>query len=113
MSRKPTSEEYRIARENGINSDVLYYRITRGWESERAVSQPVRKRSRSNDHRIMAVYQGEEPLASGTLDELAEKLNVTRETLQYYTTPTHQRRIDKRNSKNARVAFWLDDEDGD
>lgn len=111
MSRKPTQEEYRIARENGISSSVLYYRMKRGWESERAVSKPVRKRSRSNDHRIMAVYRGEEPLATGTLDELMDELNVKRETLEYYTTPANQRRIDKRNSKNARVAFWLDDDE--
>lgn len=113
MSRKPTREEYRIARENGINSDVLYTRMKRGWESERAVSQPVGGTIQHNNQRMMAVYKGEELLAIGTLVELMYELNLTKGTLRYYTTPAHQRRIDKRNSKNSVVAFWLDDDDED
>lgn len=113
MSRKPTPEEYRIGRENGINSDVLYNRITRGWDSERAVSYEVGRARRPNSQRVMAVYQGEEMLAIGTLVELMDELNLKQKTLEYYTTPAHQRRIDERKSNNARIAFWLDDDDED
>lgn len=42
--------------------------------------------------RLMAVYKGEELLATGTVDELAEHFNVNRNTVFHWATPTATKR---------------------
>lgn len=56
-----------------------------------------------------AVYKGEDHIAFGTLEELAEKLDVQPRTIYFYSTEVYKRRIEKRNAKNAMVAVCLDD----
>lgn len=113
MKRKPTPEEYRIARERGISNDILYKRMTRGWDFDRSINTKLRSHKRKNYSRQMSVYKGEEEIAFGTVDEISEILNVKKETVLFYATPSNLKRIEARNSKNARIAFWLDDDDED
>ena len=58
------------------------------------------------NNQIFALYRGEDYLADGTLDELAQFLGVKRKTVQFYMTPTWL----KRTSENALRLFKLDDE---
>ncbi|MGE7838026.1 hypothetical protein [Viridibacillus arvi] len=44
-------------------------------------------------HYVYALYKGENYLIDGTLDEIAEARGVSRETILFYGTPTHQKRI--------------------
>lgn len=54
-----TPEEYDIAERNGISNKLLYYRIRRdGWSKERAMSQPVRKRSDYSKWYLIAEKNG-------------------------------------------------------
>lgn len=46
-----------------------------------------------------ALYKGEELLAIGKVDEIAEQMGVKEKTIQYYQTPTWQKRCKKENSK--------------
>ncbi len=47
-----------------------------------------------------AVYKGEEFLAEGTAEELAEKFNVKPETVKFWSMPANTRR-DRGNRKVA------------
>lgn len=49
---------------------------------------------------VYAVYKGEELLAEGTTKELAERFNVTEDTVHYWTTPRNARK-DKGKRKVA------------
>lgn len=46
-----------------------------------------------------AVYKGEELLAIGTSYQLAEKLNVKRETVKWWASPTNRRRVESGKGK--------------
>jgi len=62
--------------------------------------------------REYAVYKGENLLAIGTLEECADKLNVTKEYIYWLTTPTAKRRLAKRkNPEKCTVAVRLDDDE--
>ena len=52
-----------------------------------------------------ALYKGDELLAIGTLDELAEFRGVTRNTIYFYSMPTNM----KRDHGKRVVAIKLDD----
>lgn len=43
-----------------------------------------------------AMYKGEELIAIGTIDELAEMRGVKRETIMYYSTPTYAKRVSEK-----------------
>lgn len=61
-----------------------------------------------------AAYKGDQLVAVGTAKELAIKLGIKQKSIYWYTSPTYQRRLDKReNSKNARVIVCLDEKEGD
>ena len=49
--------------------------------------------------KIYVLYKGDEQLAEGTLDELAEKFNVKKKTLLFQQSPTYV----KRGKNNRRV----------
>lgn len=53
-----------------------------------------------------ALYKGEECLAIGTIREIAEKMNVKKETIKFYVTPTYKKRI--KGSKKRRELIRLD-----
>lgn len=55
-----------------------------------------------------ALYKGEDILAIGTLDEISEKMNVKRDTITFYMSPTYRKRG---TGKNRRVLIKLEDED--
>lgn len=58
------------------------------------------------------MYKGESLIHIGTLDELAEVKGVQRKTIQFYLTPTYQRRIARRkNARNYITVEKLDDEE--
>lgn len=39
-----------------------------------------------------AVYRGDDLLAIGTAEEIAEKLGIKKETVYFYASPTHKKR---------------------
>lgn len=56
--------------------------------------------------KIYAMYKGEKCLATGTLYQLAEKLNINIQTLRFYLTPTYRKRL--KNSKNRRELLRIE-----
>lgn len=60
----------------------------------------------------VAVYQGDDMLATGTLTEVAAKLKVNPETIYFYLTPAYERRLAKRKTLDrSRTVVRLDDDD--
>jgi len=58
-----------------------------------------------------AMYKGDEILYIGTLEEIAEKHGVRRETVYYYTTESYQRKIAKRKkAENFIEVFRIEDD---
>ena len=41
---------------------------------------------------VYMLYKGEKPLIMGTAKELAEQLNVKKETIYFYSSPAYHRR---------------------
>lgn len=63
-------------------------------------------RGRPKDNADYALYKGDELLAIGTLDELAEFRGVTRNTIYYYSMPAN-----KRQDRGGKcIAVKLEDE---
>ncbi|MER2111184.1 MAG: hypothetical protein ABS960_00735 [Solibacillus isronensis] len=62
-------------------------------------------RGKSKDTSEYALYKGDELLAIGTLDELAEFRGVTRDTIYWYSMPTNK----KRDHGKRVVAVKLED----
>ena len=54
-----------------------------------------------------ALYKGDEFIMIGTRRQLAERLGVSEDSVQYYMTPTYKKR---RKTDNCIVVFRLDDE---
>ena len=46
-----------------------------------------------------AIYKGDKFIDIGTAKELAEKCNVKPETIEFYATPSHLKRIEKVKDK--------------
>ena len=46
---------------------------------------------------LYAIYKGEDLLATGTAKELAEELNIKRETIWWYASTTQQKRAKDTN----------------
>ncbi|MGB3684946.1 MAG: hypothetical protein WA991_03875 [Ornithinimicrobium sp.] len=62
--------------------------------------------------RQVAVYQGDELLCLGTIDEVAEHLGVLQKTIRYYTTPTYQRRLEAyRHPETSRCVVAIDEDE--
>ena len=55
--------------------------------------------------KIYALYKGEELLATGTKEEIAKKMNISKKTIQYYSTPAYRKRI--MNGKKCRVLVYV------
>ncbi len=55
-----------------------------------------------------ALYKGERILAIGTLDEIADEMNVKRDSVMFYMSPSYQNRG---SGRNRRILIRLDDED--
>ena len=107
-----TDSDVKQAEKNGIDYAVLYNCIRRGWKVEDAMVAPVRRKIK--DQRIYALYKGEEILADGTIDEIAEKMSLSYKVIGHYKTPTYAHRIARRkNANNCRVLVCLDDDDED
>jgi hypothetical protein len=59
-----------------------------------------------------AVYKGESLICIGTIKECAKHMKVLPNTVRFYTTPTYQRRLDKRkNPRNYITVIKLEDDD--
>lgn len=56
-----------------------------------------------------ALYKGEELLAIGTTEEIAKQLNNSVSTIVYYRSKAYKRRIEKRNTKNARLLIPIEE----
>lgn len=50
--------------------------------------------------KVYALYKGEELLATGTMYQIAHKMKVKLDTIQYYNTPAYKNRVARR--KNGR-----------
>ena len=56
-----------------------------------------------------ALYKGEEILAIGTIEEIAKKMNIKKETVKYYQTPVYKKRlINRKCSWNVRELVCLE-----
>lgn len=61
--------------------------------------------------REYAVYKGESLTFIGTLEECAKHLGVMPKTVEFYTTPTYQRRIEnRRNPQKCTIVIKLDND---
>lgn len=54
---------------------------------------------------IYAMYKGEEVLAMGTIEEIAQKMGITIETVRYMTSPSHRKRC---RGNNHREVFRIE-----
>ncbi len=105
----PYEQYWELAEKNKISKELFRLRIFHGMTPEEAASTPKRQYSPSGDY---AVYQGDDILVVGSIEECAEYLGVDTRTVRYYTTPAYHRKIAKRKrSKNVRTAIRLDDEE--
>lgn len=55
-----------------------------------------------------ALYKGEEPLYTGTAEELAKYLGVNVRTIYFYSTPTYRKR---NNGTNAYIVIRIEEGD--
>lgn len=60
----------------------------------------------ARDQKQYELMKGYEILATGTLEEIAKKIGVKRDTVAFYKTPTYKKR--SRNSENRRQLFELE-----
>ncbi|MGE7545033.1 hypothetical protein [Sporosarcina newyorkensis] len=112
MKHKPTSADYSAAKANGISATAFYHRLRRGWDIGKAITEPLQIQERSKRHRVFALYKGDELLSVGTIEEIAEELNVLPETVLFYGTNVYKRRLETRkNPKNCRELVELEDDD--
>lgn len=58
------------------------------------------------DH-VYALYKGDDLIIIGTIDEIANLLNIKKESVRFYKTPTYK----KRTTENARRLVSLEEED--
>src|SRR5699024_260756 len=49
-----------------------------------------------------AVYENNEIVMIGTMDELMERLNIKRRTILYYTTPWHMQKLKREGTPHRR-----------
>lgn len=57
-----------------------------------------------------ALYKGDNLLHMGEIFQIAQKMNVRPETIEFYGTPSYLKRINERESKNALMLICLDGE---
>lgn len=57
--------------------------------------------------KIFALYKGDEFLDVGTIDEIARRFNVARQTILFYGTQAYKNR--KKNSKKCKILIELDE----
>lgn len=60
--------------------------------------------------REYALYKGDKFIDIGTLDYLANLINVKKKTIYFISTPSYHERLEKRKSNNAYIAVKLEDE---
>lgn len=53
--------------------------------------------------REYALYQGEELIIIGTIDEIANMINVKRGTVLFYGTPSYKKRTSERGRRLVRL----------
>jgi hypothetical protein len=59
-----------------------------------------------------AVYKGDSFICLGTLEECADYTGMKPYTIWYYTTPSYQKKLNKRkNTSKSMIVIKLDDED--
>lgn len=58
-----------------------------------------------------ALYDDDTLLDFGTLDYLAERLNIKKDTLFYYLTPSYQKRAMRNKKKRILIKIELEEED--
>lgn len=54
-----------------------------------------------------ALYKGDDILAIGTINEIANQLGVKRDTIAYYKTQAYQNRLNRRNALNGNVRMLI------
>lgn len=57
-----------------------------------------------------ALYKGETCLSIGTIAVIAKELNISPETVKYYSRDSYKKRLSKRKVKNARELVKLEDD---
>lgn len=55
---------------------------------------------------VYAIYQGDEFLDLGTAEKMSKKFNVRKETITFWNSPAHKRRV----KNKGKVAVRIDDE---
>lgn len=54
-----------------------------------------------------ALYKGEDILSMGTIEEIAEELQVQKQTITYYRTQAYKNRLKRRNALNGNVRILV------
>lgn len=57
-----------------------------------------------------ALYKGDQIIAVGTANQIAEEIGVKPETVYYYKSPSYQRRV---SGKNGRVLVDIDEDESE
>ena len=69
---------------------------------------PSGRRHNRTDRSTYVLYQGDEVIGIGSIDELASRFGVSREVIRHYATPSHAAR-----TPNGRVAVRVADDSTD
>ncbi|MEK4700384.1 hypothetical protein MKX47_12375 [Solibacillus sp. FSL R7-0668] len=98
-----------IAKNNGIPTTTFLVRVkSLKWDYKRAATQSVMpKRSYKNVE--YALYKGDNLLAIGSLEDIAEQTGKTMGALKFMRTPSYERKVE--NSKNAMILEILENDE--
>ena len=107
-----TKEEVEIALSNGICYDTLKYRIKRGWDKQKAITEKPRPKNIDWENCEFVAYKGEDMLAIGNVFEIAEELGVSVNACKGYYHKTKQG-INKGNATTLTFVGMKGDEDED
>lgn len=91
------------AEQNGIPLGTLRERMNRGWDKERAITEPTNRTKKT-----YAVYQGGVELCRGSAKECADTLGLKTKTVKWYSTDVHHNRVKEKGTQHkSKVAFVL------
>lgn len=67
------------------------------------------RRKRRKSFGEVAVYKGDDIIATGTIDECAAQLKVAPRTIKFYASPVYQRRLAsiKKQFSNAKITVRI------
>lgn len=93
VNKRKWSKWKGVCNETGVTYENFVKRLSYGWSCEKAATVPVKKRNGE-----YALYKGDDILHCGTIAQIAEKMNVSVNTIRFYASPAYQKRCPDGNN---------------